>query len=188
MLAYVFWHWKSSSLEDARYEELIRNFHASLAAAPPAGFVRSAAAAVEGARWAASGGRSYEEWYGTRGFADFDALNEGAVGPAHAAAHDAVARAAGGGTAGVYRLRRGEAGPGGVLFAHWFDKPAGMRYAELDRLLEPFTGPAAALWMRQMVLGPSPELCIRSAEPLALPDPLRPLILPLRPVWPPPRG
>ncbi len=182
MLAYVFWHWRGPAVGETRYEELLRAFHASLAGNPPPGFLRSAALAVAGAPWMPASG--YEDWYGVRGFADFDALNEKAIAPPHAAAHDAVAHVAGGGAGGVYRLRLGEPHPGRIRFAHWFGKPLGMPYADLDRLLEPFVGAGRALWMRQMVLGPSPEFCLQASEPLALPEELAALSLPLRPIWP----
>jgi hypothetical protein len=42
----------------------------------------------------------------------------------------------------------------------------------------------AQLWIRHMVLGPSPEFCLQSREPLRLPPPITPLTIPLRPVWP----
>lgn len=182
MLAYVFWHWRGSSVEEGGYEELVRAFHGSLAGAPPPGFLRSTALAVAGAPWMPAPG--YEEWYGVRGFSDFDALNEGAIAPPHVQAHDAVARAAGGGAGGVYRLRLGDPDAPRIRFAHWFGKPSGMRYAELDRLLAPFVVAGRALWMRQMVLGPAAEFCLQAGEPLVLPEELAALSLPLRPLWP----
>jgi hypothetical protein len=42
----------------------------------------------------------------------------------------------------------------------------------------------AQLWIRHMVLGPSPEFCLQSREPLRLPPPITPLTIPLRTVWP----
>jgi hypothetical protein len=49
---------------------------------------------------------------------------------------------------GVYRLVRGGAAP-----------PAGVRWAAR----EPDERPEAALWQRQMVLGPAPEFCVAEA-------------------------
>jgi hypothetical protein len=60
-----------------------------------------------------------------------------------------------------------------------------MRYDELWNAFAPLvqTG-RAALWMRRMVLGPSPEFCLQSAESMTLPAACAPLHVALRMVWP----
>ena len=69
--------------------------------------------------------------------------------------------------------------------ATWFAKPAGLGYAALYTMLEPLVrAEGAALWGRQMVLGPTPEFCLHTARPVALPSPLVPVPLHFRPVWP----
>jgi hypothetical protein len=177
MLAYVFWHWKDGSIEGPRYESLMREFHESLARRPPPGFERSAAFGVERMPWMEAGG--YEEWYLVADTAALDPLNEGAVRPPHAEAHDAVARRAAGGAAGLYRLRRGNPDWPRLGSAQWFGKPRGMRYPDLDALLDPFVRDGAALWMRQMVLGPV-EFCLQSPSSVGLPATLSPLVSALR--------
>jgi len=62
-----------------------------------------------------------------------------------------------GGAARVYELQQGPADFVDAKVAHWFGKPAGMRYAELFGEL---AGVPGSLWMRQMVLGPSPEFVL----------------------------
>jgi len=91
------------------------------------------------------------------------------------------------GTAGLYGLKLGTPLPAPRV-AHWFAKPAGMRYDELLRLLSPLMDSSrGALWMRQMVLGPAREFCLHARTAVALPAPLVPLVLPLlRPTWPAP--
>ena len=184
MLAYVFWHWRQPTVDSHEYEVRQRVFHDALALAPPDGFVRSASGALSGAPWAAEGGEAYEDWYLVRNSAALDALNEAAVTASRAAPHDAAAALASGGVAGLYRLRLGA--PSSPRLAYWFGKPTGMRYEELWALLAPVVKatPGAALWSRQMVLGPPPELCLQAPAAMTLPAPLQARTIALRPVWP----
>jgi hypothetical protein len=67
----------------------------------------------------------------------------------------------------------------------WFAKPAGMTYAALDAALGPLvTSGDGCLWMRFMVLGPTPEFCLHGSDPIELPAPFAPISLGLRPVFP----
>lgn len=166
------------------YETLQRAFHAALAQSPPPGFVSSRCSGIRDAPWAAGGAEAYEDWYLVTGSAALDPLNDAAITASRRAPHDAAAAAAEGGTAGLYRLRRGTpVGSPGV--AAWFAKPPGMSYPGLYEALDPLLrSGAAALWGRQMVLGPTPEFCLQSERPIPLPDlPAARTIL-LRPVWP----
>lgn len=172
MLAYVFWHWRRAEVPAAEYERRQRAFHDALAAAPPDGFLRSSVVRLRGAAWANAGAEAYEDWYLLRDSASLDALNDAAISASRAAPHDAAAAVAEGGTAGLYRLRFGAAAEV-PRFAHWFAKPGGMRYDALHAELAPIAERAgASLWCRQMVLGPSPEFCLWTREPIALPPPL----------------
>jgi len=183
MLAYVFWHWRQPSIDETDYENRQRAFHRALAAAPSPGFQRSLSHALRGAPWAADGGDAYEDWYLMVDSASLDPLNSAAISASRRAPHDAAAAAAAGGTAGIYSLRQGAPldRPG---FAAWFGKPAGMPYEELFESLSPATGQGAALWMRYMVLGPSPEFCLQSVGAPSLPAELGARVVPLRAVWP----
>ena len=137
-----------------------------------------------GASWANEGSAAYEDWYLVRDMAALAPLNEAAVSGPRKAPHDAVARLAAAGTAGLYGLQLG-APLEPPRAAAWFGKPSGMTYASLFALLEPIvSGAGGALWMRQMVLGPTPEFCLQSARPAALPAPIAALSLTLSPVWP----
>src|SRR5215475_7218246 len=134
-LAYVFWHWKQASVDRAEYERRQAAFHAALTAAPSDGFVSSLSVAVTGVPWAAQGGEAYEDWYRVRDWSAIGALN------------DAAAAAVADGTAGLYGLKLG-AQISAPRVAHWFAKPAGMRYDELLRLLSPLMDSSrGALWM-----------------------------------------
>lgn len=183
MLAYVFWHWRAPAVAEGEYLARQRAFHAALAAAPPPGFVRSRSMAISGAPWANGGAAAYEDWYLVEGSAALDPLSDAAVSGSRRTPHDAAAAAAGGGTAGLYRLRLGSA-EGSPEHALWFAKPAGMSYADLWGAMQPVVaGSGGALWGRQMVLGPAPELCLHTTLPVELPAPFEPLPIPLDPVW-----
>lgn len=174
MLAYVFWHWPQPQVEASEYEERLREFQASLRAHPPRGFRDSAVFRLSNAPWLGAE-LGYEEWYLVEGSVALDPLNDAAIAPVCRAAHDAAARLAAGGTAGLYRLRAGQPALDQVKLSRWFGKPAGMPYDDFYQLLAPVTGqPSVALWGRQMVLGPTPEFCLHSPAQIELPANLRP--------------
>ena len=178
MLAYVFWHWPKADVAAQQYETRIRTFHVALHSAHMLGFAGSYAARMAVAPWAPSITPLYEDWYQVEDFAALGALNESAVAAAQRAPHDDAARAAAGGMGGVYGLRLGDptAPPGEQPHALWFAKPSGMTYEALLTLMQPLieqTG--GALWRRQMVLGPAPEFCWRTAHaPTGIPEALLP--------------
>ena len=69
--------------------------------------------------------------------------------------------------------------------ATWFAKPAGMSYGALYTLLGALVETEdAALWGRQMTLGPTPEFCLHTEAAVRLPVPLTGAAVPCRPVWP----
>ena len=184
MLGYVLWHWKRPEVATAEYEARQRAFHAALGSAPPPGFGGSFSVALSGAGWAAAGTAAFEDWYLVRDFAALGTLNDAAVSGTRKGPHDQAAATAGGGAAGVFRLRLGN-----VLreprSAHWFSKPAGTSYADFLASLErPVAAAGGALWQRQMTLGPTAEFCLHAAERVPLAG-VEPLVLVLRPAWEP---
>ena len=183
MLAYVFWHWRRTNVDHAPYESAQRRFHAALAAAPAEGFIHSHSAALQGATWAAGGGAAYEDWYVVHASAALDSLNAAAVSASRQAPHDAAAALAAGGIAGLYTLRAGVALTA-PAHATWFAKPEGMSYAQLDVALREVVAQGACLWMRYMVLGPTPEFCVHSGRAIELPAPFSGTVIELRSVWP----
>ena len=161
MLAYTFWHWKRPDISEAEYEARQRAFHKALGAAPPAGFIGSSSFAITGAPWASRGDAAYEDWYLVQDSAALDTLNAAAISASRQVPHDAAAAAAAGGIAGLYRIRVG-ALPSSPSTGHWFSKPAGVSYADLEQLLRPVVDERqGALWCRQMTLGPTPEFCLQ---------------------------
>lgn len=184
MLAYVFWHWKRTDVDAAHYERRLRLFHEALADSPPAGFTSSVALALKDAPWANNGGDAYEDWYVINDSAALDPLNDAAVSASRQLPHDEAAALALDGTAGLYRLRAGQS----IRIprvAHWFAKPAGWSYPKLYAELEALTEyGAAALWGRQMTLGPAREFCLHGNELLRLPTGIAAQAIPVRAVFP----
>jgi hypothetical protein len=171
MLAYFFTHWPLEPIPSADYEQALCALQRSLAANPPPGFQQCWALATQYLPWVNRGQAAYEDWYLVEDFAALGVLNEAAVSPPHREAHHAVARMAGGGKGGVYALVQGACDPEQIGYAHWFGKPAGTTYAAcLQQLATISSQPGAALWQRQMVLGPGLEFCLHAARPLALPE------------------
>jgi hypothetical protein len=145
MLAYVFWHRPRPGTVAADYEDGLRTFHARLTV--PSGSFRL------GALPFADGEAGYEDWYLVEGWAELGELNAAAVSGARRPPHDAVARLAGVGWAGIYLLVRGEARP--PSSTHWVSKPAEESYESFLAAT-----PAPTVWQRQMTLGPAPEFCL----------------------------
>jgi hypothetical protein len=183
VLAYVFWHWPRSGVSSADYESAQQRFHAALGAAPPPGFRQSWSVAISGAPWTGAE-QAYEDWYLLDGSEALDPLNAAAVSASRQSPHDAAAALAANGTAGLYTVKLGTAvAPPRV--ATWLAKPAGMSYPDLYSTLAPLVGAGGGvMWLRQMVLGPTPECCIQSDRPLPLPPPFQPQEIGCRTVWP----
>jgi hypothetical protein len=175
MLAYVFWHHAAAGIDTAAYEESLRKFHHTLAAHAPEGFLGSAAFAFRGVPWfpAESG---YLDWYKIDDFAGLGKLNDAAVAGARKEPHDHVARMAGAGFGGVFRLVAGNADLPRTQIGTWLRKPDGMTY---DAFLEQASGLVDAskmgLWQRQMTLGPGLEFCLHSPNRIEAPAAFSPV-------------
>jgi hypothetical protein len=142
VLAYVFWHTASPAGDAAAYEEALARFQRALLDAVPSGFLGCSSHAVVDAPWLR--GPGYEDWYLVEDWTALGELNAAAVAAARKGEHDAAARLAGEGWAGVWRLVRGAAEP-----------PAGVHWQAAAP-----EDDAAPYWQRQMTLGPAPEFCI----------------------------
>jgi hypothetical protein len=175
MLGYVLWHHPAAGVDATVYEEALRIFHNTLTG--------SAVFAFDGVPWfpAPSG---YLDWYTVADFASLGALNDAAVAGARKEPHDNVARMAGAGFGGLYRLIAGGANWSRTNTGTWLRKPDGMKYAEFveqaSRLVDPSS---MGLWQRQMTLGPGPEFCLLSNDRIEAPPAFGPVSLELRQVW-----
>jgi hypothetical protein len=172
-LAYLFWHWPRAEAPRDAYERDLADFQAALRAARPRGFLDSTTFRVAAPPFG-SRRDGYEDWYLVDDFAALGVLETAAVADAGGVGerHERAARAAETGTAGLYGLRAGRPGLGGGV-AHWFRKPDGMGYGDLDELLAPLLGggggAGAGLWQRKLTFGPAPEFCLAAGGRLELP-------------------
>jgi hypothetical protein len=168
VLAYVFWHRAGEGVAAEDYEAASLRFQRSLASQPPGGFVGSACLRADQLPWLGGGGAGYEDWYVVEDFAALGVINEAALGRGHRTSHDGAARLSGEGAGGVYRLIDGSPDLDGIALATWISPPRGHHQPLLDDFLADGGEPGhASLWRRQMVLGPAPELCLLSREPVA---------------------
>ncbi|HEX8119696.1 MAG TPA: hypothetical protein VF549_00390 [Solirubrobacteraceae bacterium] len=139
-LAYVFWHWPA---QRDRYEERLQAFHDSLARPGTTTFRLGVAP------WDDVGEEApYEDWYPVDDWAALGELNDYAVTGPRKPPHDEVAHASRKGAGAVYRNIVEGPPLSEVAFAAWLGKPPA----------EP--PPGAALWQRQLVLGPAPEYAV----------------------------
>jgi hypothetical protein len=183
MLAYLFWHQPAAGVDATAYEEALRVFHRALGEHAPGGFLGSAAFGFRDVPWfpAESG---YLDWYAIADFTSLGLLNEAAVAGARQAPHDDVARLAGSGMGGVYRLVAGRAGFEQMNFGTWMKKPEGMSYSAFLARASSLIDPAnTGLWQRQMNLGPGLEFCIGSPGRVAAPAEFSPVAIELRQVF-----
>jgi hypothetical protein len=171
VLAYVFWHSPRDADALEAYEQAQLAFHRSLAHSRPVGMCASASFRLTRKPWPthkAGADVSYEDWYLLDDFAALGVLNEAAVGRGHRTSHDEAAKRYGGGTAGLYGLIEGEAGPAlleRASVAVWVARPAGALQRGLGELLGDGIEPGhASLWRRQLVLGPAPEFCLLAED------------------------
>jgi hypothetical protein len=183
VLAYVFWHWRQSSVERDAYEAAQQEFHRALTASPSVGFIRSFSHAVAGLPWATQGGEANEDWYLVRDSAALDPLDAAAVTAGRKSAHDVAASLAASGTAGLYQMKSGSA-PTAPRSSQWFSKPARLSYSQTFASVEPALRPVGgSLWMRRMTLGPSPEFCVLANAPATLATEFQGIAAQLRPIW-----
>lgn len=168
MLAYVFWHWPQPGVDTGTYVDHLIAFHETLAANRPVGFQGSRVFRIREASWLDTKGDAFEDWYLLDDSAALDVINHAAVSGPCEEPHNLVAREAAGGTAGLYRLRAGRIDD--ARYAVWLSKPNGISYTGFYSTLEPIIAANdAALWGRQMTLGPTTEFVIHSMNPIELP-------------------
>jgi hypothetical protein len=185
MLAYVFWHWPYRNVDRASYQDDLAKFHMSVATSRPDGFQYSVVFRIEGTPWIGEEVEAYEDWYVVEGSWALDLLNDAAVSHSRKEPHDRVAQRAAGGAGGLYRFRNGQVDVRQSRFAAWLSKPTGTSYETFYASLSPWTSqPGVGLWGRQMVLGPTPELCLLSPARIDLPESFKGLTSGLKPTWP----
>jgi hypothetical protein len=185
MLAYVFWHWPNADIDNASYRKLLQNFHETLNANAPRGFLRSVVFSLSQLPFLETSQGGFEDWYLLEDSASLDSINHAAVSGACEEPHNLVARKAADGTAGLYRPRSGAEVLTSARYATWFAKPASLSYQNFYSMLTPMASASGVgLWQRQMTLGPTTEFAIYSVASLPLPDITPTKTIELQPVWP----
>lgn len=159
MLAWVFWHARLEAVSAVAYARALTAFHERIRAAAPAGFLGIRSRRQADVPWLRSPTEILEDWHFLADSAALDRLDEAAVAPAAREAHLGVARLAAAACAGLYRLQLGQ--PAAESRIRWLDKPRDVPHGAFVASL----GGANAVWRRQMVLGPTPEYAIESADP-----------------------
>ena len=181
MLAYVFWH-HPAGVAAATYEQSLSAFHSTLTAHAPQGFLGSASFAFRNVPWFPAP-LGYMDWYQVADFASLGELNEAAVTGARKEPHDTVARMAGAGFGGLYRLIAGQADLPRTNTGTWLSKPDGMKYVDFIEQASGLVTPSRmGLWQRQMSLGPGLEFCLLGADGIDAPEPFSPVSIELRKV------
>lgn len=151
MLAYVFWHRPAPGTDPAAYERRLTAFHHALALPHGSRTLRLDRAPHDPQP-------AYEDWYLVTDWIQLGQLNDRAVDAARRRTHDAAARHAADGAGGIYKLLTGTP-PDAPFDATWLTKPRETPYAEFLPTLH-----GQAVWQRQMVLGPAPELLLQGAR------------------------
>lgn len=181
-LHYIFWHWPKADVDLAVYASRLHLFQEALAAEVGAGLLgRTAVYRSETPPWVPVKGYIFSDWFTLANGNALDRMNEAAVAKNVRQPHAEIAALYGGGAGSLYdRKTGGDFDPLAVQFTQWFAKPAGMAYAEIYARLE-FATKLESTWVlrRRMVLGPSPEFCMVSKALHKLPEPFKPLILPM---------
>ena len=191
MLAYVFWHQRSTMITREEYQAKLHTFHQILQTRQPQGFVCSLVLEMPHLPWMPAESESYEDWYLVENSAALDPLDEAAVTGICREPHNQVARLADNGTGGLYRLDSATvtfAQLANIHTATWFNKPAGMSYERLYETLKHNQREGNDIrWQRQMTMGPAREFCIHSTEVSTRIEGIESLQVEARPVFIPGR-
>jgi hypothetical protein len=171
-LTYFFWHTPRAGVEESVYTARLARFQEELEALERgnSGLMADPGCyRLDDVPWMNAGRPVYVDAYPLPGFAAMELLNSAAVTGVMAGPHADVASLFGSGAGSLYEMRFGILDPAVVAHGYWFSKPGGMTYPEINAILEPFGVDGGAVFRRVMVLGPAPEFCVLSPQPVALP-------------------
>jgi hypothetical protein len=183
-LGYLFWHAPPAGTDRGEYEAALVDWQDALVTHPPPGY-RGWTWRLTAPPWLAGWpDEVYLDGYVVADFTALGALNADAPSGPLAPAHHSAARRAAYGAGALFACCSGVAGPdpGGpdtgrtgsgrtleagpsagaeVTTVHlaWHDKPPGASY---DETIGELSGGGRSVWLRQLVLGPGPELLVVS--------------------------
>ena len=182
MIAYVFWHQKMELVSSKTYENALIMFHRSLYNFGVKGYIGSQTFKIEGAYWMGASESGYEDWYLLEDSGVMDKLNQAAVSGSVKDPHNAAAHMATNLHAGLYVIKSPYLSFFSGKSATWFTKP---RDVGLDQIMISHRNSnekLGDLWMRQMVLGPTPEYCFVSEDRIEIPGNLHPVNVKRKPI------
>lgn len=161
-LGYAFWHAARADVAVQTYEDACTDWQRALGDHPSEGLTGGRTWRLDVAPWLVGWPPVvYLDLYTVVSFAALGRLNDAAVAGVLRSPHDAAARLAARGTAALYRRASPvDTGPGlSPQVVSWHTKPAGTAYPEAIGAL---AGPGRTVWLRQLTLGPGPELLVTS--------------------------
>jgi hypothetical protein len=164
------------------YENALITFHRSLYNFGVKGYIGSQTFKIEGAYWMGASESGYEDWYLLKDSSVMDKLNQAAVSGSVKDPHNTAAHMATSLHAGLYVIKSPYPSFLSGKSAVWFTKP---REMDLNQILSNYGNSndnIGDLWMRLMVLGPTPEYCIVSENRIELPENLHPVNVKRKPI------
>lgn len=183
MLAYTFWHKRSSEISLDDYEKKLIRFHQVLEESGLAGFRGCVVTRIPNAPWLAPSSEAYEEWYVMDGSDVVDKLNDTAVSGARKGPHDEIAHIATDFRGGLYQPKIGSFSNVCGSSATWFSKPSSTTYQSFYDEISKHLTKKGSLWRRQMVLGPTSEFCITTSDNLEIQTEFKPFVIPRKIIW-----